>query len=953
MMMASSSSSNTVTNPGIYTTTVTTPAVTTSSEFDAESTSTSLKKSLRQIGLASASLGGATSTTTSTAATATTPTVGGAYRLLAQEGGGFDTAKWIRTTRELQQKLQSNEAKQQQQQRSSTKTIGVWDLDTYCRETLQEITQQAIRQAMECSEQSSNRIIQQQLLQDYEDDKKRAIINLMGYHRPTTGTSTYNILPASHKLTYNLVEPHQASLLATSSTTTAQQQHCVVLPESSRRHAAIIQRWNDRQRSQMDHLMEDLHELANDLVRKEAHTSNATKYIAYANAWALLQTLLRHNTQMNNQSTTTTAATLGALEHLCHHYQNLITAQVKEAMATRKITPVTTTKSQSQMVELYVRHFVVMTPPSTNTITTDTNNLLLVLWPTVYYCLRCGNIAAALESIHTLNNNHQVSTPSSSLVEPEVIDLLNNLLPHSNKASTTTNTISSILRNATSLVPSSLRSRILDLYQRIRHRSTVTTAMQQQPTDTFVSSSATIDKYKVATLQLLASIGTTTPATTASPDDDDANTISNTITNNPTVQTIEDYLFTHLWIIASSSTTTSSDRDLGTLGQLLKHWGPSYFEPTTVSSGGWAYAMPLLLAQQYQTALTHLANSDMSTNYNSYCIGLLQATHLAIGLFYAGFPLKDLSIPQLQSTTKDDNDTLFLASLLVSYSKTLQAHCNPEVALEYLVLIPSPTIARQQIQRLLIETTIPKSLDSLIQALSQHFSENQKKQIFEGASMEVSSSTKKAEFLDLAGNYSALLTLFNEELSNHLVMTDTSNESSRKFWYDAAVRFHEEHLSSSSSPGKVLQSLEAEGALGIGRTFQLLLNLMVFFDKCKMGEWQHASQIMDGLGLIPRTDKEIAQMVDVFNQELDSTVKTSMPYILLACVESYYQRHLLVKEQRSSSTISTNQQHLLTQNLAELRQRARTLVTYSGLIPLGNNVPDVRARIARMEAYMI
>jgi hypothetical protein len=139
----------------------------------------------------------------------------------------------------------------------------------------------------------------------------------------------------------------------------------------------------------------------------------------------------------------------------------------------------------------------------------------------------------------------------------------------------------------------------------------------------------------------------------------------------------------------------------------------------------------------------------------------------------------------------------------------------------------------------------------------------------------------------------------------------------------------------------------------IGRTFQLLLNLMVFFDKCKVGEWQHASQIMDGLALIPRTDKEIAQMVDVYHQELDSTVKSALPYVLLACVESYYQRHLLVKEQRNSSTISTAQQQLLTQSLAELRQRARTLVTYSGLIPLGNNIPDVRARIARMEAYMI
>jgi hypothetical protein len=89
--------------------TVTTP-VAVSSDLNsaaAETTTatTSLKKTLRQIGIASASLGTTTTTTPITSG-------GGAYRLLAQEGGGFDTDTWIRMTRELQQKLVNSEAKQ-------------------------------------------------------------------------------------------------------------------------------------------------------------------------------------------------------------------------------------------------------------------------------------------------------------------------------------------------------------------------------------------------------------------------------------------------------------------------------------------------------------------------------------------------------------------------------------------------------------------------------------------------------------------------------------------------------------------------------------------------------------------------------------------------------------------------------------------------------------------------
>ena len=56
------------------------------------------------------------------------------------------------------------------------------------------------------------------------------------------------------------------------------------------------------------------------------------------------------------------------------------------------------------------------------------------------------------------------------------------------------------------------------------------------------------------------------------------------------------------------------------------------------------------------------------------------------------------------------------------------------------------------------------------------------------------------------------------------------------FWFDAASRFHATHL----CPGKsyVQDSFAKEGRLGLGNTFQLLMNLIVFFDRFNAQHWE-------------------------------------------------------------------------------------------------------------------
>jgi len=90
-----------------------------------------------------------------------------------------------------------------------------------------------------------------------------------------------------------------------------------------------------------------------------------------------------------------------------------------------------------------------------------------------------------------------------------------------------------------------------------------------------------------------------------------------------------------------------------------------------------------------------------------------------------------------------------------------------------------------------------------------------------------------AELLSLAGRYSDLLSVLNRQLSS-LLVTDDVNE--RRFWKGAAEQFLNTYLSNGQT--HVIQVLEKERNLSLGNTFQMLLNLMAFFDRCNENKWQ-------------------------------------------------------------------------------------------------------------------
>jgi len=347
-----------------------------------------------------------------------------------------------------------------------------------------------------------------------------------------------------------------------------------------------------------------------------------------------------------------------------------------------------------------------------------------------------------------------------------------------------------------------------------------------------------------------------------------------------------------------------------------------------------------------------------------------------------------------------------LSSLLVSYTASLQK-VAPETAVEYLVLVPDggptptsanhelqgqkrPTLvigrqARKQIQRLLLETRAFSLLAGRVSSdgkreggiLSEHFSgmnastspASLSSLLSDAAqeSLQQGSVSDAADLLALAGRYGALLSLLNRELANLLIVPPQQSKGgssdvaaagdaqTRQFWRDAALRFHSAHIANGRT--HVLEVLEAEDNLALGSTFQLIMNLMVYFDRCHEGLWEEAWLLLDNLQLLPRSENEISRYVDTFHS-FDSVVKQSFHNIVLGAMEALHNQHMMLKSvgggivpSNTSNNVPTAFAGTVEQRLFELRRRARVLVTFAGLIPMHS--VDTKSRIAQMEAYMM
>jgi hypothetical protein len=352
-------------------------------------------------------------------------------------------------------------------------------------------------------------------------------------------------------------------------------------------------------------------------------------------------------------------------------------------------------------------------------------------------------------------------------------------------------------------------------------------------------------------------------------------------------------------------------------------------------------------------------------------IGLSQAVHLGLALYENGVIITDLSVTA--DTDDVERSQQDLSLIVTTYAKSLQ-EISITAALEYLVLIPGTNSnikfkngkelsksALNHICRLILDTKAYDEIAGQLAndgtrltsgALDKHFSNRNVSDILEVAAEQSNregNSADAAQLLSLGGKYSELLSLLNQKLSSLLVAEMTPE---RNFWFQAANTFYSKYLTSRQTI--VLKVLDEERNLHLGNTFQLLLNLTAFFDRCNESHWDTAWEIMSDLNIFPVNQSELAPKAEAYSN-FSPHIQNIFHHVVVKSMESLFHQHSQFKT--SLATVSSTKggadaAGALSQKLDELRRRATLLLTFSGLISMNLDV-DTKAQIAKYEAHMV
>lgn len=250
--------------------------------------------------------------------------------------------------------------------------------------------------------------------------------------------------------------------------------------------------------------------------------------------------------------------------------------------------------------------------------------------------LRCGDAIAALETLQSVRMDGQ-----DGAIEPAIMNLLHLL--------------------------ASSQSRTGSIWDATPCQEIL--AARRDVGEFYHRSKATSSRYKTGALALLSAVEQLSPSSGILP-------------------TVDDYLFASIWFAVQSGDKSSLGNGalalIAKLGKNIKTYGSAHFEKGA-STKGWGYAYPLLVAQQWGAALSHLASIGGSKD-------LLEATHLALLISrYRGFAESKLLEDKI---SMDGGACRLLTSLFANYSKTFQ-DANPAAAVGYLVQIPDESEVSQ------------------------------------------------------------------------------------------------------------------------------------------------------------------------------------------------------------------------------------------------------------------
>jgi len=395
---------------------------------------------------------------------------------------------------------------------------------------------------------------------------------------------------------------------------------------------------------------------------------------------------------------------------------------------------------------------------------------------------------------------------------------------------------------------------------------------------------------------------------------------------------LDDYLWLKLCMVREDAGGDSLTLP-GLQSLLTEEYGESHF---SASSQPVLYFQVLFLTGQFEAAVDFLFRSGDTLSCH--------ATHLALAMF----ELELLTLPsniQAPLLSRDSVDRgctrrLNLARLVMLYVKHFES-TDPKEALQYFYFLRGMKGGRSEnlfmscVGELVLES---REFDLLLGQLMQDGTrapglvDKFGGLVDTGTIIELVARDSEERGLledavrlyDLASKHSRVVTLLNTLLAQ-VISSPATPESRRDRLQRQAVGIARRY-----------KTMGVGGKDTTGTLF-LLLDLATFFDLYHAGKLSECLDTLARVRLVPLNSQEVDQAVNTFRL-LGDEVRKNIPDILLASMTALHTQFSKVRGKDG-------------RQVEGLREKARSLITYAGMIPY--RLPgDTNARLVQMEVLM-
>ena len=189
----------------------------------------------------------------------------------------------------------------------------------------------------------------------------------------------------------------------------------------------------------------------------------------------------------------------------------------------------------------------------------------------------------------------------------------------------------------------------------------------------------------------------------------------------------------------------------------------------------------------------------------------------------------------------------------------------------------------------------------------------------------------------LAGKYDSLVSLLNK-----MILPPNQLDENRGYWINANNDFYDRFMEKRT---QVFHELKKTNKLGLMETGRTLVKLHGFFAHLNSSQFHEAWKCIQDLGLIPPGEAELSQIVRTYRMNVDDSIRSCYPAVLLGAMKALYGLHAGLKQDMQGGAGA-----VVLQRQKELRDQASLLVKFAGLIDM---TADEMDRLSQTQALMI